>query len=194
MIEGLGVHGADDGDVVCVGANVREDVGHFGAGLTVFLEFEFWPEEIVLGVDKGGLVVLEEFGGRFGAIEPGEFGFVVEEIEVAGGSAHEEVDDVFSLSPEVGILGRHGIKVPGIGAGFEGCEGDGAEAEAAVFHEPAAGVGALEVWDDVGWEVHGKEDELEMGRLSGWGGDIHLQHPRAFQPHYELGFVVGFPP
>ncbi len=134
VIEGLGVHGADDGDVVCVGANVREDVGHFGAGLTVFLEFEFWPEEIVLGVDKGGLVVLEEFGGRFGAIEPGEFGFVVEEIEVAGGSAHEEVDDVFSLSPEVGILGRHGIKVPGIGAGFEGCEGDGAEAEAAVFH------------------------------------------------------------
>ena len=82
----------------------------------------------------------------------------------------------------------------GIGAGFEGCEGDGAEAEAAVFHEPAAGVGALEVWDDVGWEVHGKEGELEMGRLSGWGGDIHLQHPRAFQPHYELGFVVGFPP
>jgi hypothetical protein len=55
-------------------------------------------------------------------------------------------------------------------------------------------VGALEVWDDVGWEVHGKEGELEMGRLSGWGGDIHLQHPRAFQPHYELGFVVGFPP
>jgi len=173
---------------------VREDVGHFGAGLTVFLEFEFWPEEIVLGVDKGGLVVLEEFGGRFGAIEPGEFGFVVEEIEVAGGSAHEEVDDVFSLSPEVGILGRHGIKVPGIGAGFEGCEGDGAEAEAAVFHEPAAGVGALEVWDDVGWEVHGKEGELEMGRLSGWGGDVHLQHPRVFQLHYELGFVVGFPP
>jgi hypothetical protein len=59
----------------------------------------------------------------------------------------------------------------GIGAGFEGCEGDGAEAEAAVFHEPAAGVGALEVWDDVGWEVHGKEGGIGNGQVEwlGWG-------------------------
>jgi hypothetical protein len=32
-------------------------------------------------------------------------------------------------------------------------------------------VGALEVWDDVGWEVHGKEGGIGNGQVEwlGWG-------------------------
>ena len=135
VVEGLGVHGADEGDVVGLRADVGEDFGHLDAGLAVFLELELGAEEGVFGIDEGGAVVLEEFGGGLGAVEAGEVGFVVEEVEVAGGAAHEEEDDVLGFGGLWGGLGGEGIgEVGGVGfPGEEGGEGDGAEAEAAVL-------------------------------------------------------------
>ena len=146
MIEGIRLHGADEGDVIGDGAEVGQDGGHFSTGLTVFFKFEFGPEEVVVGGDEGGLVIFKKLGRGLGAVESGEGGFVVEEVKVTGGSSHEKVDDILGLGGRVGELGGEGIE---LALRFERGEGNGSESDAAFFHEPTTGVGALDFGDDV---------------------------------------------
>ena len=47
-------------------------------------EFELGAEQLGIGVDEGGAVALEEFGGRELAAPLGELGLVIEQFEVTG--------------------------------------------------------------------------------------------------------------
>ena len=71
-------------------------------------KFELGPEEGAVGIDEGGAVTFEEFRWRELAIPLRKLGFVVEEFEVAGGTAHEEVDDALGLGAVMGAFGGQG--------------------------------------------------------------------------------------
>ena len=134
MVEGLGVHRADDGNIIGDRADVWQDFRHLSASLAVFFELKFGAEEIIVRRDKGGLVVLQEFSRWLGTIKSGELRFIVKEIEMAGSTTHVEEDDILGFARKVRLLWRHGIG----GACLEGSEGDPTEAEAAFFEKPSA--------------------------------------------------------
>ncbi len=102
--EGLGVggevggHGVDDAEIIGVFGDVGEEAGNPEAAFAVPFEFPFGGHEVGSAVASGG------GGGGFASVGD-EFGFVVEGVDVGGGSLHAEEDDVFGFSGEVGGLG-----------------------------------------------------------------------------------------
>jgi hypothetical protein len=105
MVDSVGLHGPDQADVICDGSGVREHFAEFHAALTGFLECEAWPEAADLGLMKAcagsPAGVPEGEVGRCGR----EFGLVIEEFQVAGGTCLEHVDDAFGFGWKVGLLG-----------------------------------------------------------------------------------------
>jgi hypothetical protein len=86
----FGIHRADDGDVVGVLRDVRQNFGEFEAALAVFGELVRAAEQVARPL----FVVVDFRGGRL-AVVFGEFGLGVEQIDVAGTAVHEELDDGF---------------------------------------------------------------------------------------------------
>ena len=100
MVGNIGVHGADDANIIDAGAYRREDLADLQAGLAAFPEGE------------GRLVKSASlpFGAQPRRRRPlamlfGEFGFGVEGVDLAGAAIHEQVNDMLGAGPEVGGLG-----------------------------------------------------------------------------------------
>ena len=104
-----GPHGADEGDVVGAGSDVREPVADFDAALAVAAEADLERVDggalLTVGVVDdddadileflGGLdVLVRGFGDGFAGVL-GEGGFGIEAFHVAETAAHEEPDDAF---------------------------------------------------------------------------------------------------
>jgi hypothetical protein len=96
----LGVHRADDGDVVDVGGGLREDLAHLDAAFTVFLELERRGKRgagLALGAERFGQRLAGIFGqGRLG----------IERIDVRRAAVEEEVDDALGLAGKMRQAGR----------------------------------------------------------------------------------------
>jgi len=117
-----------------------QEFADLDAALAVPVEFEFSAEESGLGIDEGGAIAFEQFGGRQFAVSFNQFLFVIEEVEVAGGAGLEYVDDAFRFRGEV----RHargkwiGWSVAQPIAGEERVQGEPCHADAAIAEKPAS--------------------------------------------------------
>lgn len=117
MVDGLGIHRANEADVVRDAGNVGKELGDFVAGFPVFLEFVFGAgdgEGLLSGGHAGfPLVQFDEFA-EFLTVVFLEFGFVVEKVLGGGGTALEEVDHALRFGCGLGdwfgskIVAEHG--------------------------------------------------------------------------------------
>jgi hypothetical protein len=154
MVEGVGLHRLDDGDVVDDLRGVRQQLGQFSAALSVLGEPELGAQERRIRVDEGGAIPLEQLGGRQLAVELGQLRLVVEELEMARRARLEHEDDALGLGREVRRLGgqridhsarrRTGVRgAASQDAAEQRMQRDRAEADAALLEEPAARLVAL---------------------------------------------------
>ena len=101
MIHGVGLHRADEADLVGDPADMGHQFAHLDAGLAVRLKLVLRAEERRIRIDERRPVALEQAARGQRAVALGEFRFPVEEFEVAGGSRLEHVDDSLRLGREV---------------------------------------------------------------------------------------------
>ena len=113
VVHGVGLHRFDEADVVGVFRDVGEEGADFGAALAVAVEVVLRAHEGRVGIDEGGAVILEEVGGGQLAVAFHQLGFVIKEVEVAGGTGLEDVDDTLGRGGEVGRT--HGEGLAGVG-------------------------------------------------------------------------------
>src|SRR5262245_23558068 len=94
-------------------------------------------------IDERRAIALKQFGRRQRAVEFGELRLVVEHLQVARRSGHEEENDVLGLRREVRLLWRQ--RIVGVlsrrvaRAREQMVERERAHPDAALFDEPAAG-------------------------------------------------------
>ncbi len=96
VIRHVGVHGTDHAEIVRHGPDVRKQFGDLQAALAIVPELE-WR----LPGGPGGTLGPEHLG-QFLAVQPGEFRFGIEGVEVRRSAIHEEVNDVPGLAGELG--------------------------------------------------------------------------------------------
>ena len=97
MIESVGHHRFDDGNVIHNLCQVRQQFGEFRAALAILGEFELRTQQLRVGVDESSPIAFQQIRGRQGPIELGQLRFIVEQLQVAGSSRHEEVNHTFCL-------------------------------------------------------------------------------------------------
>ncbi len=145
VVELVGVHGADDAEVIGDGGEVGEHFGDFGLVFSVFVEVVEWAEEFGGAFDEGEGFAGEEFFGAVFEVVFFEFGFVVEEFVLRWRPGHVEVDDSFGFWGQLGCAWGGGARrfVAG-GSVSDLSEGEGAEAGVALLEKVASGeVGGL---------------------------------------------------
>ena len=89
--------------------------------------------------DVRGALAFQHLGRRESAVMLLEGGFVVEQLKVAWGAGHEQINDVFSFAVKMRPfrrerIGRGGDEI----VGHEAFQGDRAEADTAFLKKPAA--------------------------------------------------------
>jgi hypothetical protein len=147
----------------------EEIAGQVDAAVAELPEFPLGPEQLVVGLDESGAITFEQFRWRNRSVEAGERRLVLEEIDVARRSSHEEKDDPFRGAGIVRILrgeriGR-GCRRGGLpGTREEVIEGDASESNPAVTKEPAAGNGAMQIGESGAVKFHG----CSLVRISRW--------------------------
>ena len=114
MIEGISVHRLDDGNIVGDFGEVGQQFRKFGSRLAMSRELELWAQQRGTGIDECGAVAFHQFGRRDFAIPFGQFGFVIEEFQMAGRAGHKEKNDAFGLWWEMRQLGRQWIGAGGL--------------------------------------------------------------------------------
>ena len=102
VVDGVGVHRANDGQVVGYAGHVRQQFGHFRAGPPVLPELELGTDAHQLAAGKLSDPLAP--GDAFGHGLPGHFDQLrlgVEQIQLGWRSRHEEVDDALGRGCEV---------------------------------------------------------------------------------------------
>ena len=104
VIEGVSVHRFDDGDIVSHSGQVRQQFGEFSAAFAVPGKFVLRTEQLRVRVNEGGTVTFEQFSGRKFSVPFGQFGFVIEQFQMAGRAGHKEKDDALGFGREVRLF------------------------------------------------------------------------------------------
>jgi len=139
VVDRIGLHGFDEAEVVNVFGDIGQEFADLDTALAVPVEFEFRAEQSGLGIDEGGAIAFEQFGGRQFAVMFNQFLFMIEKIEVAGGACLEYVDDAFRFRGEVRRARGEWIggSVAQRFAGEERVQGEPCHADAAIAEKPA---------------------------------------------------------
>ena len=141
MVDCVGLHRADQADVVGNPANVRYELAHLDARLAVGLKLVFGAEQRRIRIDERGPVALEEVGRRELAVVFRELRLPVEELEVARGPGLEHIHHPLRLGRVVRRLHGQGRRRREAGHRFprgERSSGDARQADPAVAEKPAA--------------------------------------------------------
>jgi hypothetical protein len=136
VIGDIGMHGADDSDLVDAFGHMREEVAHLDAALASGLEFEGGWER-----GTGFSLRLRVFHRQQLASVGLQLGFGIEGVDVGGTSVHEQVNHPFGLAVEVGWLGAERRQRGGlfVGPGQERGQAEGPHAHAASRKKIAPG-------------------------------------------------------
>jgi len=104
VIGHIGLHRADDGNVVNTLGDVRKDLADFDAALAVSLKFERG------GHDRAGLAFGREVhrGRKFFAGVFRESRLGIERVEMRGAAPHEQVNHPLGLTKKLRLFGREG--------------------------------------------------------------------------------------
>lgn len=106
MIESIGHHGFDDGDVIDHRSKMRQKLRDFRPAFALFGKLEFRPQELGVGRDKGSAIAFDEFGRRQLPIELGQLRFVVKHLQMAGSTGHEQIYDSLGFGGKGRLLRR----------------------------------------------------------------------------------------
>ena len=101
MVELVGVDRLDEADVIDHVRQVRQHLRQFRSALSVFGELEARPEDGGVGADEGVALAADDRGRQRLAFELRQLRLVIEQIELAGGAGHEQVNDALGLRREV---------------------------------------------------------------------------------------------
>ena len=159
VVDRLGVHRADDAEIISDGTGVGQHLAHLDAAGAPLLEGLDGADAVVLRVaarHRGETGIAAHAGGDLLSGHLFEQRFVVKEVDVRRASALPEADHALSLGGEVRQARQtaNGL-VRGLGiAGEEGPESDGADALDAGTQEAAASQ-ALAPFRGRKFEVHG---------------------------------------
>ena len=141
VVESVGVHGLDEGEVVRDFSQARKKLREFGTRLSMFGELELGAEQGGVWVDEGGAVIFDQIcRGRF-AVPLGQLRLVVEQLQVAWRASHKQEDDALGFGGKMRLPGRERIRdrqgrSPAVFA-EQLPEGDGAQPNATLLEEPA---------------------------------------------------------
>jgi hypothetical protein len=136
VVRHVGVHRADDAEVVGVFGGMAEKFADFEAGLAVAVKGEGRSQS-----GAGGAFGFESFEWDRFAVLQLEGWFGVEGVHLGWATVHEEVNDPFGPGSEMGTREGGGIRGGGSGASRiaeKSAEGEAAEAHAAAAEEIAA--------------------------------------------------------
>ena len=130
---------------------VRQHFAEREAALADALELALAAHQRFVALEEGETLAFEQALRRRLAVQLAELGLVVEQLQLARGAGHEEVDDVLDLGGEMAGRGARGLAGSSLTfgaarggdavAGEELVEGDGADADAALAEEVAASGG-----------------------------------------------------
>ena len=111
MIEGFGVHGTDQRDIIDAGADLREARGNFNAGFAVALELVRAAEQHGgVFLQKSKTNVLCEGIRQLLAVHLIELRFWIEKIDLAGAALHEKKNALLRLRREVRWTNRQRVR------------------------------------------------------------------------------------
>ena len=100
VVDGLGLHGADEADFVGDFLGVREEVGEPDAGFTTFFSFGDGSDDregLLERGHAGDALTIADMIGEFLAVVFKKEGFGVEEVDLGRSAGLEEVDDSFGF-------------------------------------------------------------------------------------------------
>ena len=149
VVELVGAHRAHQADVVHDFGQMRQHFGDLGARLAVAGELEAGAHHGRIGPDEGIALTPDDRRRQGATLEFGQLGLGVEELQLARGAAHEEVDHPFGRALELrGSWGqrrrtRQGCRRETMpqAVGQQAGQGDLAQADPAVAEEvPSADV------------------------------------------------------
>ncbi|PYI86129.1 MAG: hypothetical protein DME26_09625 [Verrucomicrobia bacterium] len=109
MVESVGGHRLDDGDVVHNFGQMRQRFGQFCAALPVIGKFEFGREQRRVRLDEGVFLPHHDLWRNRLAIVLGERRLVIEQVKLARGAPHEKVDHTLRLRIEMRLARRKRI-------------------------------------------------------------------------------------
>ncbi len=141
VIDGVGVDGFDESDVVGNFGSMWEEFAELhavAAGGRELKDGRRDGERVLAGGHAGDALALADGIRQFGAGERGEFGFVIEEIDLRGRAGLVEIDDAFGFGWEVREAGE-AAGGRDIGTFEEGGESGDTDAFAGAAEELAAG-------------------------------------------------------
>ena len=153
VVGAVGDHRLDEREFVGTIAQMRQQAAHPQSTLTVPAELERTPEEVARLAEKSRHI--ERF-----AVSPGEFGFVVQGVDVAHAAHREDLDHSLGSRSEVRHLIRLGSRIGpshgGAGQRFplgQPRERNPAESRSGIEEQPAAGEWAKPALNH-GWADH----------------------------------------
>ena len=117
MVELISVHRPDEADVIDHFREVRKDFRQLGPALPVPGEFEARAEGGGVGADERVPLSADDFRRNRLPLEFRQRRLVIEEIEMARGARHEEMDDGPGSGSVVRRLCRQGINP--LGSGYQ---------------------------------------------------------------------------
>jgi hypothetical protein len=141
VVELIGVHRLDDAEIIDDGREVRQHLGQLRPALAMPAKAKTRAQDGSVVADEGVTLIADD-RGRYGpAFQLGEARLVIEQLELARGAGHEQMDDRPGLGHE--MRPPRGERVDG-GLGLpvarqQGREGELADAIAAGLEETAAG-------------------------------------------------------
>jgi hypothetical protein len=110
VVELIGLHPFDEGQLIDDFGQRRQQLAHRRSALAVLLELEGTPQKLLGAAHECQPLIGEQFWRYVLPVQFGEFGFVIEEIELRGAAKHLQIDDVLDALWKVGELrgGRRG--------------------------------------------------------------------------------------
>ncbi len=141
VIELVRMDRLDDRNVIYHSRQVRQDFRNLGAAVSMAAEGESRGHQAGVGADEGIPLTLHKLGGHGLAVVLLERVLVVEKVELAGRSGHEQVNDSFRPGCEVRRFRRHRIGgSSGLALGFhqQRSQRDLADPHAAIAEEMTA--------------------------------------------------------
>ena len=99
------LHRADDAEVIDHLLGVGQAIADPLLVVAGLVEGILGAEHFRNALDEGEILAFEEFLRAIGAVQSGEFGFVIEKLELAGSAGHMQEDHAFGFWSEVGQVG-----------------------------------------------------------------------------------------
>ena len=137
MIEVIGMHRLDDGQIVCHLGEVGEAVRKLRTGLPVLGKRKTWAEDCSIRLNKSIALALDHGWRDWFPLNFLQLWFIIKQFKLTGSSCHKQINDPLGFYRKT-----HEVRLTGSSKGFVGKqrgEGDLANPNSTVLEKMAAG-------------------------------------------------------